>query len=115
MKKATLLHNPKAGEESFTREELISKIEAQGIKCVYQSTKADHWKIEEDSDFVIVAGGDGTVKKVTEKLLKKNDHKNFPLALLPAGTANNIARTLDLSMDEDLVISNWKKKNSKPS
>ncbi|WP_207532412.1 diacylglycerol/lipid kinase family protein [Desertivirga arenae] len=107
MPKATLLHNPKAGEEAFTPNELVSKIEAQNIDCVYRSVRDDWTKIDEQTDFLIVAGGDGTVRKVTETLLELDLHQTYPIALLPSGTANNIARTLSLSDDEDLVISHW--------
>lgn len=108
MPRATLLHNPKAGEESFTPDELVSKIQAQEIEVVYRSVKDEWTNIDEGTDFLIVAGGDGTVRKVTEKLLDLDLHKTYPIALLPSGTANNIGLTLGLPSDEDLVISNWR-------
>ena len=108
MPKATLLHNPKAGEENLTAEELVSKMQAKGIDCVYKSVKEDDWKqLDEDTDFLVIAGGDGTVRKVTESLLEQKLHKSFPIALFPAGTANNIARTLNLPADENDIIERW--------
>jgi diacylglycerol kinase family enzyme len=42
---------------------------------------------------VAVAGGDGTVSKVARSLVGSR----IPIAVLPMGTANNIARTLGLT------------------
>lgn len=44
------------------------------------------------ADFVMVAGGDGTMNAAARGLLATG----LPLALLPAGTANDLARTLGL-------------------
>jgi diacylglycerol kinase family enzyme len=43
-------------------------------------------------DLVAVAGGDGTVAKAARHM----PDRNVPLALLPIGTANNVAHSLDL-------------------
>ena len=42
---------------------------------------------------MVVAGGDGTVGKVARSLVGSR----IPIAVLPMGTANNIARTLGLT------------------
>ncbi|WP_268745316.1 lipid kinase [Sphingobium indicum] len=44
------------------------------------------------ADFVMVAGGDGTMNAAARGLLETG----LPLALVPAGTANDLARTLGL-------------------
>ena len=111
---ATLLHNPGAGEKSYTEAELISKIEAGGFKCLYSSLDDDNWiNFDPSSEFLIITGGDGTVRKVTEQLLLNNISSKYPLALLPAGTANNIARTLNISDDAGEVIESWKREKVK--
>ncbi|WP_152763065.1 diacylglycerol/lipid kinase family protein [Salmonirosea aquatica] len=52
--------------------------------------------------------GDGTVRKVTGKLLNRTLlEKQFPIALLPLGTANNVATTLGLKNDTDALIDSW--------
>jgi diacylglycerol kinase (ATP) len=43
-------------------------------------------------DMVVAAGGDGTVKLVAESLLGKN----IPMAILPGGSANGMARELKI-------------------
>src|SRR5687768_1332332 len=112
MKKATVLHNPEAGEGETSKQELIRKIESAGFKCSYSSTKQFRWENidTEQTDFLILAGGDGTVKKVAEELLARQVmEKKLPLGLLPFGTANNIARTLGLCVDTTEIIDGWHK------
>lgn len=112
---ATLLHNPKAGDRSYSKEDLKSMIESEGIKCLYSSVKKEGWEnIDNQTEFLIVAGGDGTVRKVARKLLATDLNNKYPLALFPAGTANNIAKTLDVPEGDDKeVISRWKNMNRK--
>ena len=97
MKIINLLHNPTAGSEDHDREELISLMEKNGFECQYSSTK-ENWKdIDEKADFIVAAGGDGTIRKITKELLdRKLSEKTWPIALLPLGTANNIAQTLNI-------------------
>lgn len=98
MKKAQILHNPEAGKQEHSKKELISMIESKGFECGYSSTKGDGWKkLRSKTDFLVVAGGDGTVRQVALKLIKKRKlKKKPPLLLLPLGTANNIAKSLGI-------------------
>jgi diacylglycerol kinase family enzyme len=52
-------------------------------------------------DLVVVAGGDGSVRAVVTRLLKRN----VRVAPLPLGTANNICRTLGLSGKPQEILS----------
>lgn len=112
---AKLIHNPGAGEEEHTPEDLITLIESKGYTCHYASIKEKGWDhISPDIDFLIIAGGDGTVRNVAEKLLnKKLLDKPVPLTILPLGTANNIATTLNLNKDISEVISRWNTEESR--
>lgn len=115
MKLATLLHNPSAGDEEHKKDELISLIQSHGFECNYSSLKKKDWKeIDKKTDFLIIAGGDGTVRQVLKELLKRPLlDKQFPVAVLPMGTANNIAATLGLSGNEDTVIKAWQEEKIK--
>lgn len=52
------------------------------------------------SDCVIVAGGDGTLNAAAQGILDCG----LPLGIVPAGTANDLARTLDLPLDVDACL-----------
>lgn len=55
------------------------------------------------ADLVVVAGGDGTVRRIACSLARRG----VPLALLPMGTANNIATSLGVAGPLDRVIASW--------
>src|SRR4051812_7704662 len=108
MKVVKLLHNPGAGDEEHSKKELVKLIEANGFECNYSSVKKDWTNFEPEPDFLVIAGGDGTVRKVTKELLEQNlVNKKFPIALLPLGTANNIAKTLGIAGEKESIIQSW--------
>ena len=109
MKRALLLHNPGAGDEEHSTEELSRLIYNQGFECIALSVKEKEWKdFDYDVDFLVVAGGDGTVRKVAKKLLRRKlIDKIWPIGLLPYGTANNIAKTLELNNSTEAIIQAW--------
>ncbi|GAA1574757.1 MULTISPECIES: diacylglycerol kinase family protein [Kribbella] len=53
--------------------------------------------IEYESDLVLVAGGDGTVRVVCSALA----HTGIPVGVIPAGTGNLLARNLHIPLDLD--------------
>jgi diacylglycerol kinase (ATP) len=109
VKKVILLHNPSAGNKEHTKTALINAIEKNGFDCTYFSTKRNGWKeFDRNTDLLAIAGGDGTVRKVIRELLDwRVDEKVFTIALLPMGTANNIAKTLGIRGKTDEIISAW--------
>jgi diacylglycerol kinase (ATP) len=111
MKTAHLLHNPKAGDKDFTKSELMKLIKNEGFDCTYASLKKINWdQFDDNIDFIVVAGGDGTVRSTAKALLNRTLlDKQFPIALLPHGTANNIAETLQVSGGVSKIIQSWKK------
>jgi len=100
--RALLLHNPTSGDGSLTRERLLDALERSDIAPRYCSTDDDDYKaaLVEAWDLVVIAGGDGTVAKVVRNLADRS----IPVAILPAGTANNVALSLGLKGDpEDIA------------
>src|SRR5687767_6235067 len=116
MKVAKVLHNPSAGDGENSDKELMDAIEAEGYKCSYLTTKEKGWEKKDwerieskDVDFIVVAGGDGTVRKLASELLdRKVIDRRLPIALLPMGTANNIAKTLGIKGNPMDIIKSWK-------
>ena len=97
-----LLHNPTAGASHPNADELMRQLKAAGFRPKYQSSKDGYRQtLRKRWDLVIVAGGDGTVARVARRLR----NREIPLAILPIGTANNIARALGLNGDIDSLIS----------
>lgn len=92
---ATLFHNPTAGGGKFTKKELMTALKLGGLKPRYVSTKSKRFKDELAAveNLVVVAGGDGTVGKVIAQM---PDH-GVPVAILPLGSANNIARSFGVA------------------
>ena len=93
--RVTLLHNPTAGDEEHNRDHLLDALAQADHEAVYQSTKEDGWTdaLDRPADLVVAAGGDGTMDKVFRALAGGS----VPVAVLPLGSANNVARTLGIS------------------
>jgi diacylglycerol kinase (ATP) len=92
---ATLFHNSTAGGGKFTKKELVTALRLGGLKPRYVSTKSKRFKaaLAEVEDLVVVAGGDGTVAKVIAQM----PDRGVPVAILPLGSANNIARSFGVA------------------
>jgi diacylglycerol kinase family enzyme len=109
MKTVQLIHNPGAGDEAHAKATLIHLLEAAGYTCRYSSTENDDWQnIDPQIDFIAIAGGDGTIRKVISSLLEKEQVvKKKPVALLPLGTANNIATSLNIKGEPADIVRGW--------
>ena len=104
--KVTLVHNPDAGAGSVTADHLLETIGNAGYTTMYQSSKDPDWDrtLDSPADLIAVAGGDGIVGKVAKRCVGRG----IPIAVLPLGTANNIARTLGLTdMPLDDLVQQW--------
>lgn len=104
--RVTLIHNPGAGRGATTADELKKLLKSAGHEVRYQSAKEDGWKqaLKKRADLVVVAGGDGTVGRVTRRMAGRG----MPMALLPSGTANNIARALgQLERPFEELVRGW--------
>jgi diacylglycerol kinase (ATP) len=94
--KATLIHNPSAGDDKqATLGQIEALLKEAGYKVRSQSSKEKGWRraLKKPADIVVVAAGDGTVGRVARRMIGKG----IPIAVLPMGTANNISRTLGIA------------------
>ncbi|MEO6054037.1 MAG: acylglycerol kinase family protein, partial [Chthoniobacterales bacterium] len=91
--KIIFMHNPAAGVEATDAKHLTALLKKCGHKVTYQSVKEKNYEqiLEEPTDLVLAAGGDGTIKRVV--LAVHATGHDIPISALPLGTANNLART----------------------
>jgi diacylglycerol kinase family enzyme len=66
--------------------------------------------LAEPCDLVVAAGGDGTVAAAARALAGRD----IPLAILPLGTANNVARSLGSCGPIDELIGGWTSARRRP-
>ena len=64
------------------------------------ATSLQYWIEKLQPDRVIAVGGDGTVSLVAEQLLGKN----IAMGILPAGSANGMAKELDIPIEVDCAL-----------
>ena len=91
----TLIHNPGAGRQAAGQAQSLQRLLRDLRHRVrYQSSKEAGWEeaLAAATDLVLIAGGDGTVARVARAMAGRG----VPMALLPSGTANNVARSLGL-------------------
>jgi diacylglycerol kinase family enzyme len=104
--RVTLFHNPGAGKKGHGKDEILAALELADHKARYVSTKSDKFKSEiekVDADFIVAAGGDGTVAEVIARL----GNRKLPIGILPLGTANNIARSLAIAGEPQILVETW--------
>jgi diacylglycerol kinase (ATP) len=110
--RALLIHNPKAGDRKHGKKQLIWSLKKNGFQTSCHSIKERGWEkaFEKPVDLVIAAGGDGTVHKTAWQLIDGG----IPLAILPLGTANNLARSLGFAGSADEILQSLHCGKSRP-
>jgi diacylglycerol kinase family enzyme len=100
--RALLLHSPSAGEGGPSRDLLLELFRKSGFDPCYCSVKdiAIVETLGQPHDLIVAIGGDGTVTRV----LTHMPDRSIPVAILPQGTANNIARSLGISGDPETLV-----------
>src|SRR5690606_15865642 len=106
MMRVLLLHNPKAGANDISADDLRQAFRDAGWEVEYMSSDGPEFTrrlasdLRDECDLVSAAGGDGTRARVLNGVRAPAP----PLALPPLGTANNIASSLGIAGDpRDLV------------
>src|SRR5207302_9509726 len=110
LRNALLIHNPSAGSGGSGRRRTLDAARhifaAGGIESELAETTGPGHATEmalraasEGRGLVIACGGDGTLNEVINGLAAHQNGHRVPLALLPGGTANILAKELDLPWD----------------
>jgi diacylglycerol kinase (ATP) len=110
LRNALLIHNPNAGNGGSGRRQMLDQarrilssggIEAELIETrgPGDATQMAQQATAEGRELVIACGGDGTLNEVVNGLASEQNGHRVPLALLPGGTANVLAKELDLPWD----------------
>lgn len=105
LKKATVILNPAAcSRKASTLFEknaapilYLSGIEVTLVKTDYEGQAKKLLDLMEQTDLIIVAGGDGTLQEVITGLLRRADAATFskiPIGFIPLGTSNTLNHTL---------------------
>lgn len=100
-KRALLLRNPKARRGQESLEPVLQRLEAGGLTVTVETFEAlpeiarDIVRLRHIADLVIVCGGDGSVSSAALAAMESG----LPLGIIPMGTANDLARTLDIPME----------------
>jgi diacylglycerol kinase (ATP) len=109
--RVSLFYNEDAGDGAPLKH-MRKAIERHGhqlVQVVEHESDAAH-VLDQPSDVVVAAGGDGTVAAAARALAGHG----VPLAVLPVGTANNIAKSLGYEGSIDDLIEKWSQARHQP-
>lgn len=101
--RVSLFHNPTAGDGEHIREQLLSLVRETGWEPTYYSTHELDRADLELGEHIVIAGGDGSVRKVIARFAGRG----VPFAILPVGTANNIASSLGIAGEPREIVAGW--------
>ena len=102
-----VLHNPEAGGAGSNAHEIDRLLRDAGHNPRIESSKFKWPQVmREPAEAYVAAGGDGTVHKV----LRAVQGRNVPIAILPLGTANNVAHSFGYNTGDDLRrrVAGWR-------
>jgi len=110
-KKVLLFYNPNAGNGLFKTnlDVIIERFQSKKLTIIpVRASRADVLDAvlstidQKEYRQIIAAGGDGTINICINAMIKNNI--NLPLAIFPAGTANDFAYCLDLPLEINKMI-----------
>ena len=110
--RVTLVHNPAAGDEQHDGDDLLEELVSAGYDARLVAGRKKLEKklqkvLEDPGELVVVAAGDGGVRRVALALAGRE----IPMAILPTGTANNIAKSLGVSGAVSELVAGWRRAN----
>lgn len=103
--KALLIQHKDAGTGAASAKALAKAIARRDWKVdLLERDEADAKAIAKARpDLIVVAGGDGTVADIARRV----PDRSVPLAIIPTGTANDIARSFGIAGDVDRIVEGW--------
>lgn len=109
--RAILLYNIKAGQDKITDQ--LGEIAEQLAPHVHEFTfiqTLEKGEAEDvcanmgaDADLVLIFGGDGTVHECINGLMKINEDNRPKVVILPGGTCNDFARSLNIRSVKEAI------------
>ncbi|XP_066540460.1 acylglycerol kinase, mitochondrial [Hoplias malabaricus] len=110
LKRATVILNPAAckGKANTLFEKNaapilhLAGVEVKIVKTDYEGQAKKLMDLMEQTDMLIVAGGDGTLQEVITGLLRRADEEAFsktPIGFIPLGSHNSLSESLHLVTD----------------
>lgn len=115
-RRALMLVNPNARRGGEALDLVVGRLKAGGVDAVIEKfetpdeVSADIARRRHEADLVIVCGGDGTINSAARGVIATG----LPMGIMPMGTANDLARTLDIPNDllgaADVIIAGNQKR-----
>ncbi len=111
VKNVILMYNPKSGDTSFRFhvDTFIEAFSKKGyvvhvLRSCYKGDMEEYLSTTKinNCDGIFIAGGDGSVNEVINGMMKNNI--NVPLGIIPAGTANDFAKALNIPNDYEECV-----------
>lgn len=105
-KRALLTINRKSRSGGEDSAQIVSRLRGHGVEVIDANTSdparlpALIAKYRKQIDCIIVGGGDGSMNAVAPMLVETG----LPLGILPMGTANDLARTLEIPTDIERAV-----------
>lgn len=100
-RRALMLVNPNARRGGEELDSVVARLAEGGVDVVIErfetpdEVSGDIVRRRHEADLVIVCGGDGTINSAARGVLATG----LPMGILPMGTANDLARTLEIPDD----------------
>ena len=107
MDKFLFIINPVAGSGRARATEAVIREVMEENKLDYEiiftsrEKEAIELAAKKDYDIIIAVGGDGTINEVASGLLKRGQGS---LGIIPAGTGNDLSRSLNIPQDPRLAL-----------
>jgi diacylglycerol kinase (ATP) len=107
--KPYIIFNPRAGSATDRKSVLsqLTQLNPIALRITRKAGDAERWAcvaVKTKCDYIVVAGGDGTLNGVVNGLATAA--KNVRIGIVPLGTGNDFARTLELpsSIEQNIDI-----------